>query len=69
MEISFELDNGKDIYHSIIYDASPLFEIIKEVKVHDFCKISGEVKNSKNLDNEPISVKLFMLEPLMFSGN
>ena len=65
MEISFELDNGKDIYHSIIYDASPLFAIIKEVKVHDFCKIKGEVKIPKNLDNEPISMKMFVLEPLI----
>ena len=65
MKISFVLDNGKDIYHSIIYDASPLFEIIEEVKVHDFCKIMGEVKNSENLDNEQISVKMFVLEPLI----
>ena len=65
MEISFELDNGKDIYYSIIYDASPLFEIIKEVKVYDFCKITGEVKNSENLDNEQISVKMFVLELLI----
>ena len=62
IKLSMKLGNRIETYHAVIFSNSPFYDFAQELKVDDFCRVKGEIKEE---NYEHVLIRVFVFDTIM----